>query len=137
MKDDERKCVEEGGLVFTGQVEVNSTLSSKHSTLHSKHSTIRSKQSTIKSIPPPLDGKDPPNPEHLHMNIIILQSASSSKLLKFIQESKLLTKLDVKESDNKKSEVNKQEACNKDAGEGTTQEIAIADSLLTFYYHFP
>ena len=135
MKDDERKCVEEGGLVFTGQVEVNSTLSSKHSTLHSKHSTIRSKQSTIKSIPPPLDGKDPPNPEHLHMNIIILQSASSSKLLKFIQESKLLTKLDVKESDNKKSEVNKQEACNKDTGGGTTQEIAIADSPILLRKH--
>jgi len=140
MKDDERKCVEQGGLVFTGQVEVNSTLSSKHSTLHSKHSTLRSKQSTLpskhstlKSNPLPLDGKDNPDTEDLKINIIILQSASSSKFIKFIQESKLLTELEVKESNVNKTEEPSNN--NRDTQEEGTQMSIKEDSPILLRKH--
>eukprot|EP00092_Neocalanus_flemingeri_P000469 GFUD01000499.1.p1 GENE.GFUD01000499.1~~GFUD01000499.1.p1 ORF type:complete len:859 (+),score=220.76 GFUD01000499.1:44-2620(+) len=146
LKDEERKIVEEGGLVFTGQVEVNSALSSKHSTLHSKHSTLRSKQSTLpskhstlQSNPRPPDGKDNPSTEHLSMNVIILQSGSSSKLLKFIQESKLLTKLDDKESSNtnseEKNQCDQQETSNKEREEDAAQTSTKADSPILLRKH--
>ena len=120
LKDEKRKSEEEGGLVFTGQLEVNSTLQSKHSTIHSKHSTLPSKHSTLKSNTR-LHNK---NTDQVNMNIIILQSASSARLLKFIQDAKLLIKLnDDKEHNECDLEVTYHPEHNHETHKSETEEI--------------
>ena len=120
LKDEKRKSEEEGGLVFAGQLEVNSTLQSKHSTIHSKHSTLPSKHSTLQSNTR-LHNK---NTDQVNMNIIILQSASSARLLKFIQDAKLLIKLnDDKEHNECDLEVTNHPEHNQETLKSETEEI--------------
>ena len=75
-----------GGLISAGQQEVHSTQSSKRSTLHSKFSTIKSKHENITSLHKThkenvKDKSETETSPGVNINVIILQSRSSEKLI--------------------------------------------------------
>ena len=103
-----------GGLISAGQQEVHSTQSSKRSTLHSKFSTIKSKHENI--APTSLhkthkenvkDKSETETSPGVNINVIILQSRSSEKLISDLKEKKLLQKSDSVSSSGDESDCDK------------------------------
>ena len=98
-KEADKFNFEDGGLISVGQQEVHSTLSSKRSTLHSKCSTINSKQRENKdgSSNQENTGENKvaqSETETININVIILQSRSSERLISDLKKKKLLHKSD-------------------------------------------
>ena len=103
-----------GGLISAGQQEVHSTQSSNRSTLHSKFSTIKSKHENI--APTSLhkthkenvkDKSETETSPGVNINVIILQSRSSEKLISDLKEKKLLQKSDSVSSSGDESDCDK------------------------------